>query len=426
MHSPFCEPESIEGNTVQGAETSFNVINFRAGLGNELYEYRVDETGSAPGYGGVIGFFNIGTSYVVGGSHPVFYHTSSFNSIHPAITASAPFLITQSFIYEEATSPSSSIFTSSSVYRIIFEEDSPEVSYADKHTETYYLDQPVAGLKNRITDKIKVSENSNYQYVLSNQTSIQQTSTISESYIRDVNLLEVAFSPQNELNDDIIQSYGYFNLGDYIGDPRFISSSARTYPELDKLAQEHFKKYYKSYTIFDYVRLIRYFDNSLFKMIKDYVPARTSVSTGVVIKQHMLERNRQRPPQMSYEELDLTGSIEIGEIEGGPGGSVNKYNTSSFDQSYTQSISTPDGTLLTIHSSQEEFYDGEYSGSFIIATTQSLNPNNPYKTPLYASGSYNTFLHYTSGFTTLAIFNDSNTAPLPGEILFWHDTGSLI
>ena len=27
-------------------------------------------------------------------------------------------------------------------------------------------------------------------------------------------------------------------------------------------------------------------------MIKDYVPARTSISTGIVVKQHLLERNK--------------------------------------------------------------------------------------------------------------------------------------
>ena len=47
-----------------------------------------------------------------------------------------------------------------------------------------------------------------------------------------------------------------------------------------------------SYDIVDFVRLIKFFDNSLFKMIKDFTPARTSLSSGVVIKQHLLERNK--------------------------------------------------------------------------------------------------------------------------------------
>ena len=47
--------------------------------------------------------------------------------------------------------------------------------------------------------------------------------------------LEVAFSPSNQINDDINAQLGYFNLGEFIGDPRFVSSSLYTYPDLDRL-----------------------------------------------------------------------------------------------------------------------------------------------------------------------------------------------
>ena len=340
-------PESIEGVTVEGSGSSFNTIAFRAAFGNELDD--ISSTTSS-------------------------YHTSSLTSIHPAVTASAQSEIIPSFVYS-----GSGGYTSSSLYRVFWEEGNLTGSYADKHVETYYLDQPVAGLKNRITDKIKIENSTITGSTLSNQISIQQFPIVSQSYMRDVNILEVAFSPQNEINDDIIQTYGYFNLADYIGDPRFISSSARTYPDLDVLQRDYFKKYYKQYNIFDYVRLIKYFDNSLFKMIKDYVPARTAVNTGVVIKQHMLERNRQRPAQTSYTTPEYTSSIDAGTFSGGAGGSINQYNTSSFNQSYTQSIIGLSGSVIEIHDSQEEFYNGEYSGSYALVTTQSLNAANTYK-----------------------------------------------
>tara|TARA_Y100000034_G_C6903623_1_gene418692 strand:+ start:16 stop:2697 length:2682 start_codon:yes stop_codon:yes gene_type:complete len=309
--------------------------------------------------------------------------------MHPAVTASSPSQIVPSFIYS-----GSGGFTSSSLYRVIWQDNNPTGSYADKHTETYYLDQPVAGLKNRITDKIKIRSNTAYGNTLSNQISIEQYTPISESYIRDVNQLEVAFSPQNEINDDIIQTYGYFNIGEFIGDPRFVSSSDRTYPDLDRLQRDYFKKYYKNYSIYDYVRLIRYFDNSLFKMIKDYVPARTSLNTGIVIKQHILERNRQRPAQVSYIQPIYSQSISMETFSGGAGGSVNKYNTSSFSQSFSQSIHGISGSVTSIHSSQEEFYTGEYSGSRITVTTQSLNVGNIYldsPTPLNVASFSMTF-----------------------------------
>jgi hypothetical protein len=69
----------------------------------------------------------------------------------------------------------------------------------------------------------------------------------------------------------ILIHLGYFNIGDYIGDPRQVSQSVNTYPDLDKLRDSYFEKYYKNYDWNDYIRLIKYFDNSLFKMIKDFV-----------------------------------------------------------------------------------------------------------------------------------------------------------
>ena len=421
-------PESIEGYDLEGDGSSFNVINFRADLGNELYSQFDFTVSYDTSSGGTIGLYAINGApgpYIIG-ANPFFIRSASLESIHPAITASAPQLITQSFIYEEYLTPSSSLFTSNSLYQIEFQANSPSGSYADNLTETYYLDQPVVGLKNRITDKIKIRKNTTFQKVLSNQISIEQNVPISESYIRDVNILEVAFSPQNEINDDIIQTYGYFNIGEFIGDPRFISSSARTYPDLDRLQRDYFKKYYKKYNIFDYVRLIKYFDNSLFKMIKDYVPARTAVNTGVVIKQHMLERNRQRPAQIDFEDKQYTASIEMESFDGGTGGSVEQYNTTSFHQCYSESIQTPDGLVLNIHCSQEEFYNGEYSGSsFNTISETALNGTNPYLSETFAGTSY--YLnYYSSGRTTYSTFANSNTIPKPGEIYLWYDSGSTI
>ena len=48
--------------------------------------------------------------------------------------------------------------------------------------------------------------------MLSTQTSIQQNYQISRSYTEDITNLEVAFSPQDQVNDDIIGQLGNFNI----------------------------------------------------------------------------------------------------------------------------------------------------------------------------------------------------------------------
>ena len=261
------------------------------------------------------------------------------------------------------------------------------------NTETIFFDQVAAGTKNAVSDKIKVGTDTNYGTVLSNTITIQQNLPTSQNITPDVNYLEVGFSPQNEINEDINSQFGYFNIGEYIGDPRNFSSDNLKYPALDQLSLEYFKKYTQSYNLQDYFRLIKFFDNSLFKLIKDFVPARTGAATGVIVKQHLLERNRQRPAQVDYTQPEYSASVtslprdyQPGSIEvftGGAGGSVNVL--SNISQSWSSSILTKAGLVNQINSSQYEFFNGEYSGSSISVVKNKLQ-DNPLLGPTYRVG----------------------------------------
>ncbi len=136
----------------------------------------------------------------------------------------------------------------------------------DKLKEIINENQLISGIKDRVTDKIQIRPNilaantsgSNADInILSPFRSIQQNSDVSGSFTENVNYLEVAFSPQDQINDDIIAQLGNFNLGDYIGDPRQISSSAVNYPDLDRLRDAYFEKYIHSYDVTDFIRLIK-------------------------------------------------------------------------------------------------------------------------------------------------------------------------
>ena len=311
-------PESIEGTSITGPSSSFNLVNFRAPLGNELESTFISPTASA--------------------------NTVEFISVHPAIvgstsgTGSGDLFTTQSF-YRGDSTPT----PSDSIYVVEYPSASAILPYSTTNTEVYFLDQPAAGLRNRVNNKIQIDDGQDFGNTLSSLRSIQQNYQISRSYTEDINSLEVSFSPQEEINDDIIQTFGFGVISDVLADPRFVSSSDDFYPGLRSIAEDYFKKYTEG-NVFDYLRLINYFDNSIFKAIKNYVPARTSVSTGIVIKQHLLERNRIRPVQLSEvtkiavtpeggyntpitkENLELTSSIDVGSFSGGTGGVLEEYN----------------------------------------------------------------------------------------------------
>jgi len=294
------------------------------------------------------------------------------------------------------------------------------------NTEARFLNSPIVGLKGRVTDKIQiVSSSLPTGSVLSQYISTEQSYPVSGSESPDVNMLEVAFSPQNEINDDIISSLGYFNIGEYIGDPRQVSSSATSYPDLNTLSNNFFQKYFDTYDLTDYVRLIKYFDNSLFKMIKDFVPARTSLTSGVVIKQHILERNKYPQPQIEWEELDYSGSIQTAFISGSTGGTFNQYNTTTFAQDWIQTYEGPTGISYISQSSQYEFYNGELPGTEFVVTDGELNPDNEFKYPTTLEISYDPTL-YLSSNVSLDYFLNPATSPNQGEIYLWYDTGSTI
>ena len=303
-------PESIQGhedsNTGEGS--SYDLLSFRLPLGNEL-EY-TDVTGSAGVTlgavedGGAVGIFKFGgTPDII--SFPSF-GGSVLGSLHPSLVNKKGTLYTSSFLYMTG-------YNTGSGYTIVYAGSdgtyttSLTSSYLEPNTQINYMDQPAAsGIRNRIKNKIQVIDGNEYGTTLSPFRSIQQEFEQSASYTEDLNSLEVGFSFQNEINDDIIATFGHGVVSDAIADPRFISESSDRYPELTRIANDYFKKY-QGITIndprytglptiiekeYDYNRLIKFYETSLFKAIKNYVPARTSLSTGIIVKQHLLERNK--------------------------------------------------------------------------------------------------------------------------------------
>jgi len=249
-------PFSIEGNMVTGSQSSLNTLLFRAPLGALLD--------------------NDSSLLIRSSSHS---SLTSYPSVPSLGSATSLYYLSGSFTFEP-------------------------------NTEYNYQNQFNAGIKNAVSDKIRIiDEVLPSGDTLSKYISIQQNSYVSESFTKDVNYVEVAFSPQDEVNDDIIAQLGSFNIGNYIGDPRQVSSSLTYYPDFNKLRDEYFSKYTNNYNLWDYIRLIKFLDNSLFKMIQDFTPAKTGLATGIVIKQTILERNKYPLPQATTNsEIAFVGS----------------------------------------------------------------------------------------------------------------------
>lgn len=213
-------------------------------------------------------------------------------------------------------------------------------------------------------------------YVTSSQISSSFLSPFStvqyynnDDYINSTNV-EVAFSPADLFNAHITSSLPNLSLENVIGSPGYLLSSS--YEALDKIYENYLRdNYVTRFNLWDYVRLVKFYNNSLFKMIKDFVPARSNVSTGIVIRDHILHRNKYQryDPEVDASQY-YSQSIDTAFIEAGP---ANELSGSSTSRSgfYTSSV----GYIPFTTTDGVEKYTGDFQGSTVTVTT--LNSFNP-------------------------------------------------
>ena len=107
----------------------------------------------------------------------------------------------------------------------------------------------------------------------------------------DSNQLGVYFSPVDVVNEDIMYSIADFNFDDFIGDPR--DENKFQYKDLTHLRNEYFKRYTNTNNFFDYLRILSFYDKSVFDSIRSLMPARAQADLGVLIEPNILERSKQ-------------------------------------------------------------------------------------------------------------------------------------
>ncbi len=107
----------------------------------------------------------------------------------------------------------------------------------------------------------------------------------------DTNRLGLFFSPTKELNMDILKAFGDFNIDNYIGDPS--DEYKDSYKSLEDLREYYFERL-GNRDIYEYIRLVKYIDKSLFDVLADLAPARAKISKGLLIEPHYLERSKTR------------------------------------------------------------------------------------------------------------------------------------
>lgn len=258
------------------------------------------------------------------------------------------------------------------------------------------------------------------KFVLSSQKSILENYNTQRSLSPSVNTVEITFSPQNDI-DNFIKQPGNspnFDIGTYIGDPS--QTFLPYYPDLIDEATSLLVD--NSLDASTYIRLIKYFDNSLFNMIKDFIPARTNLKSGITIKPHLLNRSKIVQPQVFFSSSIYNGLIDTAFVEGGTGGTFDEFNTltnPSNSQVWTETLITPLGPTQSIHQDQAEFYNGELPYYPTIVTNGELNVDNDWK---YASDT--TFQYTANHYRNMTSASFLNIPISNGSFYLWYDEGS--
>jgi hypothetical protein len=230
------------------------------------------------------------------------------------------------------------------------------------------------------SDKIRIVSNNLTGSVLSPYISLQNQPTSSTAFrTNDLHYVDISFSPQDKIDlftsSSISNTNPTWNLDNYIGDPR--QQYSTTYLDLNEQKSTYYSPLTASVIPFtssvstgligatdynSFIRLFQYFDNSLFKMLSDYMPARTSLSTGITITSPLLERNKVQNANPSV---------------------------SSLLSPYDANVGSENNTLVTMSvvygndykkqpGNKSAFYTGDFSGSFIDVyqyfEDQNINP----------------------------------------------------
>jgi hypothetical protein len=174
-------------------------------------------------------------------------------------------------------------------------------------------------------------------------------------------------------------------------------------------------------------------------MFADWVPARTGLASGIIIKQTLLERNRYRTPQVSpsasiafvgsgstnvpyiVENQLITGSIAVGNTIGSDGGSLpDDYYLALNPSNYN----IPFGNSITYQLSQSGVYNVTFNISSSGGSAATLKVYNSATVPSSFSGrisesvftissgsDLNTTVNFNANFSTqyITIFNDNDT-----------------
>ena len=191
---------------------------------------------------------------------------------------------------------------------------------------------PSIGALRRTTNKIRIESN-NLKPNENLSPDKRSTESAYDTAPLDSNKVGIFFAPTDVINNDIINSVGNLNFDNYLGDPR--DQTELKYRGLERVADNYWKKYTAPNNFWDYIRLLKYYDQSLYPQLRKMIPARAKPDIGLLIEPNIFERPKViigRKPVV--EQTHYSSSINIGDEQDGLIIITGSYNHGSHITDY--------------------------------------------------------------------------------------------
>ena len=172
--------------------------------------------------------------------------------------------------------------------------------------ERHYTAMPDLVRTREISDKVRI-ESAKLQGRLSDKMKVERSQF--DKAPLDSNRLGVYFAPHFEIDLDIAHELGGADFHNYVGNP--LDYRDDEYKRLRVLRNFYWKKHTNPYNFFEFLRILKFIDHTLFRQIEMLIPARANAQVGLLVKANLLERPKVENLQEYVEENHYGGTLDI-------------------------------------------------------------------------------------------------------------------
>ena len=171
--------------------------------------------------------------------------------------------------------------------------------------------------------------------------------------------LELTRTPQNVINDFILNQIGNYDFNDLFADPQDINEES--YKDLEKFAKDFFDHYDISIDVNKYIKAqAAIFNKDLINSLKRLVPARAKFEkVGVELKPTFFDRQKIQNEKIEKEYVNFQGDISFTDWDKDKYSTFTINNLESHDNKYLTNIpiSSHTGSIVKNFTSFEPLYD---------------------------------------------------------------------